>query len=45
MATDGGRGLQSAGLEPVDAPDFEHCTDAFDPGTGYGEVEIWVPVE
>lgn len=38
------RGLQSAGLEPLDVPDFERYRDAFDPDTGYGEVEIWVAV-
>jgi predicted transcriptional regulator YdeE len=27
------------------APDFEHYTDAFDPHTGNGEVEMWIPIE
>lgn len=35
-----GRGLHDAGFEPVDAPDFERYTSAFDPVTGYGDVEI-----
>lgn len=38
------RGLHDAGFEPVDAPDFERYTDAFDPETGFGDVEIWVAI-
>ncbi|MGF6494981.1 AraC family transcriptional regulator [Luteibacter sp. 621] len=37
--------LPAAGYTPVDAPDFERYDAAFDPTTGYGGVDICVPVE
>lgn len=33
------------GLKLAQAPMFERYTDKFDPKTGTGEVEIWVPLE
>lgn len=36
--------LPDAGLEPKQAPDFELYDKRFDPSTGRGIVEIWVPV-
>lgn len=39
-----GHGLFDAGLRPIDAPAFERYDGRFDPGTGEGTVEIWVPV-
>jgi AraC family transcriptional regulator len=33
------------GLELLDAPSLERHGDDFDPGTGQGGVEIWVPVQ
>ena len=36
--------LPSAGLEVVDAPDFERYGDDFDAHSGMGNVELWVPV-
>lgn len=36
--------LPKSGLEAVDAPQFEKYTDAFDPRTGLGGLEIWIPV-
>ncbi|MGN6482467.1 AraC family transcriptional regulator [Luteibacter sp.] len=40
-----GEWLPAAGFTPVDAPDFERYDAAFDPRTGYGGVDICVPVE
>lgn len=37
-------GAASAGLVPEPAPMFERYGDAFDPRTGNGGLEIWVPV-
>ena len=37
-------GLQTSGLEPVEAPLFELYDARFDPFSELGEVEIWVPV-
>jgi AraC family transcriptional regulator len=37
-------GLPSSGLEKADAPDFERYDERFDPHTGNGIVEIWIPV-
>ena len=36
--------LPQQGLTMADAPDFERYGEAFDPRTGAGEFEIWVPV-
>lgn len=37
-------GLSAAGLEPVAAPEFERYDERFDPATGGGGFEIWIPV-
>lgn len=37
--------LADAGLTPLDAPAFERYGPSFDPHTGLGGVEVWVPVE
>ena len=39
-----GRGLADAGLKPNGAPVFERYDGRFDPATGLGGFEIWVPV-
>jgi AraC family transcriptional regulator len=36
--------LPESGHEVVDAPDFERYGEEFDPRTGNGGVEIWVPI-
>ncbi len=36
--------LPSSGLEAADAPSFERYDENFDPATGAGGFEIWVPV-
>ncbi|MGF1551465.1 MAG: GyrI-like domain-containing protein [Paracoccaceae bacterium] len=36
--------LPDAGLEPAKAPDFERYDHRFDPETGRGVVEVWIPV-
>ena len=36
--------LPQSGCEIVDAPDFERYGEDFDPATGEGGLEIWVPV-
>ena len=38
------KSLPDAGLEPVKAPDFELYDHRFDPETGRGIVEVWIPV-
>ncbi len=38
------KALPDAGLEPRPAPDFELYDRRFDPETGRGTVEIWIPV-
>ncbi len=38
-------GFASAGLVPVQEPMFERYGDAFDPRTGNGGLEVWVPVK
>ncbi len=38
------KALPDAGLTALDAPNFELYDDRFDPQSGDGEVEIWVPV-
>jgi len=37
--------LPESGLKTADAPDFERYGEDFDPQTGTGTVEIWIPVE
>ena len=39
-----GRLLSDAGLRPLGAPSFERYDERFDPASGSGEVEIWVPL-
>jgi AraC family transcriptional regulator len=39
-----GTWLPQSGHEIADAPDFERYDGAFDPRTGRGNVEIWVPL-
>jgi AraC family transcriptional regulator len=36
--------LPGSGHEVADAPDFERYDAVFDPRTGIGEVEIWLPL-
>ena len=38
------KALPDAGLEPRKAPDFERYDSRFDPSTGRGIVEIWIPI-
>jgi len=38
-------GLTDAGCTMVRAPQFELVDDRFDPMTGNGEIELWIPVE
>ena len=38
------QGLQEAGLVHTDGPEFERYDERFDPKSGMGEVEIWIPV-
>ncbi len=37
--------LPNSGYEVADAPDFERYDDRFDPQSGTGEVEIWLPLK
>lgn len=37
--------LPTSGYEVVDAPDFERYGEDFDPRTGTGIVEIWIPIK
>lgn len=39
------RWLPDAGLQAVQAPCFERYTEQFDPKTGMGGIEIWVPIK
>jgi AraC family transcriptional regulator len=36
--------LPSSGLKAADAPNFERYDETFDPSTGNGGLEIWIPV-
>ncbi|MEO8685209.1 MAG: AraC family transcriptional regulator [Devosia sp.] len=36
--------LPQSTLEPIDAPNFERYGDQYDPQTGNGTVEVWVPI-
>jgi AraC family transcriptional regulator len=38
------RYLPGSGFELLEAPDFECYTQAFNPRTGDGDVEIWIPI-
>lgn len=38
------KGLSDAGLTPTMAPDFEVYDQRFDPKTGRGEVELYIPI-
>jgi AraC family transcriptional regulator len=38
-------GLADAGVGHRPAPDFERYDERFDPKTGDGEVEIWIPIK
>jgi AraC family transcriptional regulator len=38
-------GLAKAGVRPADGPTFERYDQSFDPGTGLGGLEIWVPIK
>jgi AraC family transcriptional regulator len=37
--------LPESGHEVVDAPDFERYSEEFDPRTGAGGLELWVPIK
>ena len=37
--------LPDSGHKVADAPDFERYSDSFDPQSGTGGVEIWIPIE
>jgi AraC family transcriptional regulator len=37
--------LPASGLKAADAPNFERYDETFDPATGNGGFEIWVPVK
>ncbi len=37
--------LPASGCQVADAPDFERYDDRFDPQSGTGEVEIWLPLK
>jgi AraC family transcriptional regulator len=39
------RWLPDSGLRMANAPNFERYADDFNPNTGLGAVEIWVPIE
>jgi AraC family transcriptional regulator len=39
------RWLPQSGHEVADAPDFEFYGEDFNPDTGFGTVEIWIPVK
>lgn len=36
--------LPESGLKVAETPDFERYDDKFDPQTGAGEIEIWIPI-
>jgi AraC family transcriptional regulator len=37
--------LPNSGHQPADAPSFERYTETFDPTTGMGGFEIWIPLK
>ena len=40
-----GKWLPESGHEVADAPDFERYGPEFDPTTGNGGLEVWVPLK
>lgn len=44
-ATIWNRGLQEAGVKPAEGPEFERYGDEFNPQTGTGGFEIWIPIK
>jgi AraC family transcriptional regulator len=45
ISTIWGKWLPASGHEAADAPDFERYGEDFDPQTGMGTVEIWIPIK
>jgi len=43
-ATIWNKALPESGYQLADAPDFERYDENFDPRTGMGGVEIWIPI-
>jgi AraC family transcriptional regulator len=39
------QGIPKAGLKPLNAPSFERYGPEFNPQTGLGGLEVWVPIE
>jgi AraC family transcriptional regulator len=39
-----GEWLPGSGYEPVDAPFLERYSESFDPETGNGGLEVWLPI-
>jgi AraC family transcriptional regulator len=39
------RWLPESGLQVADAPDFERYGESFDPHTGTGGLELWIPIK
>jgi AraC family transcriptional regulator len=39
------KALPESGHEHADAPDFERYGENFDPATGSGDIEIWIPIK
>ena len=39
------RWLPGSGMKMASAPQYERYTEAFNPATGMGDVEIWIPIE
>lgn len=39
------KAIPQLGLEVADAPDFERYDERFDPQSGNGDVEIWIPLK
>lgn len=37
--------LPESGLHPLNAPSFERYSEAFDPHTGRGGIEVWIPIQ
>jgi AraC family transcriptional regulator len=44
-ATTWNKALPESGYKLADAPDFERYDEHFDPKTGMGGVEIWIPIQ
>jgi AraC family transcriptional regulator len=45
MMTIWGKYLPESGHEVADAPNFERYGPEFDPRTGYGGLEVWIPIK